>query len=430
IDSGRTSAWYALARLYQPTRPLRALEIYERLIELDGDSWDLLLQSADLHSTLGRFEEAADRYRRMLALDPGNRTLQRQLAETYSRAGNFDAAIAQLESMLEIDDKDVEVLATLAEVYIERRDFRRAVPLYERILGLGHDNPEVKLRVGVAYFAQIPNDSTFIPRARNILEEVRTTAPNDWRPYFYLGAIASSEGNDSAAVGYFEWVIQLEERNFESWWFLGTHFFEKGEYDRVLEFMEKAGKVFPREARVPFLIGLTHSRAGRQEEAVAALERSFELNPNDINTIGTLALTLDGMKQYERSDSLYEHALRIDPNAHIILNNYGYSLSERGLQLERALEMAHEAVEAEPDNSAYLDTLGWVYYKLKQYHEAERYIVLSIEAGEASAVVHEHLGDVYYRLGQTDKALEYWKKALEMNGDNEELKEKIARGTL
>jgi tetratricopeptide (TPR) repeat protein len=136
------------------------------------------------------------------------------------------------------------------------------------------------------------------------------------------------------------------------------------------------------------------------------------------------------MKEYEQSDSLYEQALKLDPNSDLILNNYGYSLSERGLQLERALEMATRAVKADSTNPSYLDTIGWVYYKLGNYVEAERYVRKAIDQGEASAVVHEHLGDVYFKLGEKEKAVEWWKKALERAPDNQGLKEKIERGSL
>jgi tetratricopeptide (TPR) repeat protein len=112
----------------------------------------------------------------------------------------------------------------------------------------------------------------------------------------------------------------------------------------------------------------------------------------------------------------------------LLLNNYGYSLAERGLQLRRALEMSKQAVTAEPDNSAYLDTYGWIFFRLENYRDAAVYIEKSIASGRASAVVHEHLGDVYIKLGQKERALELWKKALEMDSKNDAVKEKILHG--
>jgi Tfp pilus assembly protein PilF len=136
------------------------------------------------------------------------------------------------------------------------------------------------------------------------------------------------------------------------------------------------------------------------------------------------------LHRYQESDSLYEEGLKLDPKSALLLNNYGYSLAERGLQLRRALEMSKQAVSAEPDNSAYLDTYGWIFYQLENYNDAAGYIEKSVATGKASSVVHEHLGDVYLKLGRKKQAVELWKKALEMDPKNEAVKEKILRGAI
>ena len=113
-----------------------------------------------------------------------------------------------------------------------------------------------------------------------------------------------------------------------------------------------------------------------------------------------------------------------------MLNNYSYSLAERGIQLERALAMATEAVRQEPENASYLDTIGWVYYRLGKYDEAEKYIARAIATGHASSAVHEHMGDIYFKMGEKEKAEKFWRQALEMNSDNPVLRNKLARGSL
>jgi tetratricopeptide (TPR) repeat protein len=108
-----------------------------------------------------------------------------------------------------------------------------------------------------------------------------------------------------------------------------------------------------------------------------------------------------------------------------MLNNYSYSLSERGLQLERALGMATKAVEDEPENPSYLDTIGWIHYMLGDYHKAQEYIEKAIASGEASSVVTEHLGDVYEKLGRHDDAITEWQKAFEKDPSRASLRQKL-----
>jgi tetratricopeptide (TPR) repeat protein len=426
IDSNYTQGWYSLAGLYQASKPLKALEIYERLLEQGGDNWELLLMSAELYAKLGRFPDAAEHYKRMLALDPSNRPLQRQLAETYVRAGSLDSAIVVLQALVEIDKNDLEATAALADVYLQKGRFAEAFPLYERVLQQVKDNPELLLRVGVSYFGQIQADSTFAPKAKEVLLRVSTMTPNDWRPFFYLGAIAAGAHEDSAAAGYFEHVITLERTNAEAWWFLATFRFERNEFRETVDILQEALAAVPTDARFYFLQGLSYSRLGMRDSAIARLERSLEIDPKDMNTISTLALEYEGLRQFDKSDQLYERALAIDPESALILNNYGYSLADRGLQLERALSMALKAVEAEPENPSYLDTLGWIYFRLGRYQEAERYILHAIKGGEVSAVVLEHMGDVSQKLGKKSEAQKYWQQALEKDPSNQSLKDKLS----
>ena len=429
LDSNNTEAWFNLARLYQTSRPLRAIEIYERILDREGDDWEILLQTAEIYNALGHFDQAADKYKRMVELDPSNKVLQRQLAEMYARAGKIKEATKILESILENDKNNAEALASLADIYLDQHDFERALVLYQKLLALEHTNPEVRLRVAISYMGQSQRDSTFVEKAKPIFEQLKKEIPNDWRSFYYLGMIADREKHDSLAGQYFERVTHLAEWNGDAWWYVGSSYFEKGEYQKLVDEMQRAKRALPRDSRIFLLEGLGYSRLDRTDEAVKALKHSLELKPDDMNAISTLALTLDGLHRYNESDSLYERALRLDPQSHLILNNYGYSLAERGLQLDRALKMSLQAIASDSGNASYLDTAGWVYFMLAKYDDARQYIEKAITAGGASATVYEHMGDIQSRLGQKEKAEEFWKQSLHLNGNNQSLKDKIARGS-
>lgn len=430
IDSNYIQGWFSLAGLYQPSHPLKALEIYERLLDQEGDLWDILFQTATLYSSLGRYDSAAAKLKRMLEIDPSNKPLRRQLAETYAKGGKLNEAITILETMVETDSSNAEVVASLADVYLDQKQFKKAIDLYQKLLNRGLKNPEIKLRIAVGFFGMTEHDSTLVPKTQTLFEELEKEIPNDWRPYWYLGAIAANQRNDSLSGSYFERVTQLAGWNGDAWWFLGSSLYDQGKYDQLLEMVNRAQKAIPKDFRVYLLQGLALTRLERQEDAVTALEKAYELNPKDLNTLSTLALTYDGLHRYKDSDRIYEEALKLNPKSALLLNNYSYSLAERGLQLQRALEMAKQAVAAEPDNAAYLDTYGWVLFRLENYIEAATYVEKAVATGKASAVVVEHLGDIYLKLGQKEKAIDQWKKAQQMDPKNEAIKEKIQHGTL
>lgn len=102
------------------------------------------------------------------------------------------------------------------------------------------------------------------------------------------------------------------------------------------------------------------------------------------------------------------------------LNNYAYYLSEEGKDLEKAEQMSYRTVQAEPDNSTYLDTYAWILFKRKKYKDAQPYIDMAIKNDTTnSAVLLEHAGDIHIMNGDTDKALEYWREALKQIGDED-----------
>ena len=101
------------------------------------------------------------------------------------------------------------------------------------------------------------------------------------------------------------------------------------------------------------------------------------------------------------------------------MNNFAYSLAQKDKDLENALKMAEKAIEQEPENGAFLDTIGWVFFKLEKYDKAIEYIEKSLTYREGSAEVYEHLGDVYQKLGEPEIAHKHWQQAKELEPDRQ-----------
>ena len=139
----------------------------------------------------------------------------------------------------------------------------------------------------------------------------------------------------------------------------------------------------------------------------------------------SLAILYDEKSQWENSDEIYIKLINTDDKDAQAYNNYAYSLVERNVKLDQALEMAKKAIEIEPENPSYLDTIGWVYFKLRDFKKAKKYISQSVELNDKNAIVLEHLGDVLMETNDTDEAVELYKKALFIDQDNSRLKKKV-----
>ncbi|HTO94493.1 MAG TPA: tetratricopeptide repeat protein [Bacteroidota bacterium] len=430
-DSSNVEAWYDLARVYQAAqKPLKALETYERFTARFGPEWDVLLQTADLCNKLGEPARAADALRQMVDLDPANKELRRTMAQTQVRAGDLDGALATYGDLRDMDPANLSYQAEVAGVWLLKKDYRKAADLFDPILKRDTVSADVKVHIGELYYGQMEKDTTLVPVTEEVFEKVRDANPTDWRPYWFLGGIASAKKDDSLAVKNFRKVTELASWNADGWVFLSSVYLTKNDFSHTVSILEAAVKAVPEDFRVNFFLGIAYSRLGRNPDAARVLEKARQISPRDTEAIAQLALVYDSMKKNDESDSLYEEALRINPNFALVLNNYAYSLSERGIQLERALKMARRALDAAPDNASYLDTMGWIYYQLGKYRDAETYVKKAIAKGEVSAVVHEHMGDIYFRLNDTERALEHWNEALKLDEHNTILREKISRRSL
>jgi tetratricopeptide (TPR) repeat protein len=112
------------------------------------------------------------------------------------------------------------------------------------------------------------------------------------------------------------------------------------------------------------------------------------------------------------------------------MNNFAYSLAERGIRLQDALTMSKKAIEAEPKNSSYLDTIGWIYFRLGDYKKAKKNIEEAVKLESKNATLLDHLGDVHFKLGEKSKAFDLWKNAFELDSTKIEIKMKIEKGEL
>ena len=137
-------------------------------------------------------------------------------------------------------------------------------------------------------------------------------------------------------------------------------------------------------------------------------------------------MTYDQNEEWNKSDDLYTKLIAINDQDAQAYNNFAYSLVERGEDLDYALSLSSKAIEISPQTSAYLDTIGWIYYKLSDLNKAKEFISKAILYDDTSAVILEHYGDVLIELNEVSEALIFYRKALLLDENNEDLISKIS----
>ncbi len=313
-----------------------------------------------------------------------------------------------------------DALTRLFRIYRSRGNWDAIGNIYQPIISQDTSNSRARLILSEAYFYQEKMDS-----ARMVLEPVMEDNKFRTSALELLGRIAFEENSLDEAENYFSLLTNENPKNKFSWIFLTLINNRQNQYNESIHILENALVHHQKDPDLLSLYGSTLSEMGKDKKAIEPLEKAHKLNPKDVNTIASLAAVYDKLKMWEKSDSLYESYLEKDSDNALLLNNYSYSLTERDVQLDKALNMAKKALKIDPKNGAYLDTMGWIYFKLGKYDKARQYIQQALDSREESAEVIEHMGDVYFKLNQLDKARQYWEKALEKDPENGDIKQKI-----
>ncbi len=189
-----------------------------------------------------------------------------------------------------------------------------------------------------------------------------------------------------------------------------------GKPEAAIEVLEQLAKRFGDLAIVQSTLGDVLRQQDQFEQAVAAYDRAIELTQEGEASAWFLhyarAISLERLDEWPRAEADFRRALELNPGQPQVLNYLGYSLVEKQIKLDEALEMIEQAVAASPDSGYIVDSLGWVLYRLGRYEEAVEHMERAVELMPVDPVVNDHLGDVYWAVGRTREARFQWMRAL------------------
>jgi tetratricopeptide (TPR) repeat protein len=461
LDSTNATAYFNLAQLYESKRPSEALVLFKKVIDLIGPEWNVLVHLVDINERLGNIDETIKTVEELISLNSSDLNLQKVLVEAYMKSNKLDKALNTLDAAMISFPDDLNLIELRGALYVHKGELKKAANEYIKLVKSKELPFEEKIKVGLSFLTEAEKDSANLPLAKNIFEVIDKDS-SDWQVKAYLGEIAIRQQKDSVAIRYLEKSTELAEWNAQVWSRLGGLLFDSRKYKEAIRFMDKAVQKFPNDFPINLIYGLSLSQDNSHEKAKEYFQRALKINPDDVTALGALGFTLNQLKEedeaikvlnkalsidpkniqalslsalinetkrnFQVSDSLYQVALKSDSSNSLILNNLAYSYADRGIKLNEALLMAKQAIAKDPTNSSFLDTIGWIYYKLGEYKKAKENIEAAVKLEVGNPTLLEHLGDVYSKLKDKKKAIEYWKKAFSLDETKTEIKIKIEKG--
>jgi tetratricopeptide (TPR) repeat protein len=417
---------YNIGRMYEALKlPSEALKYYENITLNYQYDETVLIRMAEIYESYKDYINTAATIEKLLVLNPTDLNLKYTAAATYIKIPDYDNAIRIYEDILRTNPNNRDVQTEIIKLYFRQNRNAEAFDKYSKLIEKDSIDFKTKIDVAAAFIQVSNEDKEALSVAVNILNTLKADYPNEWMPDFYLTYI-EAQNNPKEAEDKFRNLLSKNDTSAELYIQVGFYYYEKNVLNNALQIFKQGADKFSDEFRLQYLTGNTFYRLGDNKSALPYLENAKKLNPSDLGTLSNLGLVYDDLGMNKECSELYEEAFKYHPDNILLMNNYAYHLAETEQDLLKAKEMSKKTIDKEPNNASYLDTYGWILFKLKDYKNAAYYIEKAVKI-QKNATLLDHLGDVYEAMGEIVKALKAWKDALQLEPSNENIYKKIKK---
>lgn len=438
-DHGK--AYRALARLQATLdRPQAALRTYETYVKRAAHPPVAVYRKMlSLYDRVGDPQGVRSTLQALHDRRPNNDQYQRRLALLYAEQGDAEAALTLLEPLAEAHPGDKALRRRLRQLYRKtgRTTAASAPTNTAPSLGGNPDHPDsLVARARSLYEAATAPppavDTSRLNRAAALLDRALEQAPASTEALSLRARLHEREGTYRTAGRLLQRALDENPRTPDRWARAAAAYLQAGYDDKAAAVAEEGLLLFPGRYRLARTAAVAHLRLenGKQalkyfREALDARARDSASSPERAALTAGLGLAHSHLGQPEKADEAFEEALSIAPDTPVALARYAYSLAQRGKKLDRALDMAKQAVDQAPGNPVYLDVLGWVYVQRGNLEAARAPLQKAVNTKNAPSRVFEHYGDLQHALGNDASARRYWQEALDRAPNRESLRQKL-----
>src|SRR6266576_592199 len=387
VRSDDAAFWIRLGKLYvailfksdsqpKPDELKKTNEIFKRAAENSGDDPGILKDVADYYSASQQLKEAIPLYLRVLELQPDDANAREKLATGFVLTNQRDKAVEMLEQIIKEHPEKYQTYDLLAQVLDEEaRSLQRANRIEE----------------AQAKFAKV---------AANY-EQSLLINPNHAGTYVRLAELLLGVLRDP---------------------------------EHAVKLLGEARRRFPGAPEIVYYLGIAQREAKQSQQAVATFEEALheaQLEEDDDFVNAKFYFNYGAAAEqaglYNKAADLLRKSIALDPeNSAEACNYLGYMWADHNMNLEEAETMIRRALQSEPNNASYIDSIGWVEFRKGQFDRALDDLLRAAKTAEREdPVVFEHIGDTYLKLNRTREALEAWQKALSLDPKNKNLADKI-----
>ena len=365
-----------------------ALAVYQKLADLMPDDSDVYLRLAQIYRELHQLDRAEENLLKARQYAPGSLEVMYNEAMLYEAQGRYEDAIRVLSDAVTGLKSQSTVLPSrrrslailyqqLGQLYRDTQNFQAAVYTFEELGRLG-DEEDRRSRMLIMDTYRAAKD---LPKALQAGKDALAKYPSD----------PGLRTSNALLLG------------------------ENGQTDEAVKVLRSQLTRTEADRDIYLNIAQVYERGRRYKEAEEAAETAEAIpgQPRDNEMVWfLLGAIYERQKFFDRAEVEFKKALDVNPRNAPVLNYYGYMLGDLGIRLDEAEALVQRALKEEPHSGAYLDSLGWIYFRENKLTEAEATLRKAVERESHDATIRSHLADVYAKSGRTDLAAIEWEKSL------------------
>jgi tetratricopeptide (TPR) repeat protein len=351
-----------------------------------------------------------------------------RLAQIYRRTMKFDKARETLEAADKLVPNNPEVQFNL---YLVDRDEGKLEDALARLGKLAKSSEHANGKytpseqqnrmVFLTNLAVLNSSLGHYDQAVQAYLDMRPLSPEKDRIDAMIIETFRASKNPDKATQYLQSVALKESPNSRQLQIISADMVaEKGKVDEGIKALESLSKGSQPDLQLLSAMSEIYQRAKKWDEAQAVLDRAARSFPMESEVYFLQGAMYEKQKKDAEAEKAFRRSLELDNDSPATLNYLGYMFADRGVKLDEALMLIQKAVDSDPISGAYLDSLGWVYYKMNRLTEAEQYLKKAVRFASTDSTMHDHLGDLYNKVMKYSEAAAEWQKAIQLANEPKE----------
>ena len=423
-----------MADAYEKTNDYqKALAIYDTLQQWQGQSVELSSAKLKAYQALNDTTGAIHEMRALLASAPTNADYNLAMGKMLFMFGYRDSAMVYYDKAQQYEPDNGLTYLTKAEYYLALGDtLNYDRQTYQALVSTDLD-VESKLQILVNYTKTLLSAKDTTHRTDHLFDVLIEQHPLEPQIRVLYSEYLMFIDNNEGAAEQIDYALNLDPTNKELWTRLMAYYLYAGNYEKAIEVGDKAIRLNPDNVELYSYLGSSCYSVKQYDKAIEVYDKALAiLDSTQVddrsNLLSGKADVKFAMGDTIAAFALYDQSLDINPDNPGTLNNYAYFLALSNRDLDKAERMSAKTIVEDAANPTYLDTYAWVFYMRKEYTMAQLYIEMAINNEEQpTSELFEHYGYILLANGDKQKALEQWRKAIELKPDNEQLVKQIEK---